>query len=223
MGEKSNEGKEAKDEKWYQKGKCVVGLITFVGIIIFGTFWIILYALQAQTYKEQASIFAVAALLGGGFFTCGCLLGFMFGIPKLRIGTGQLPQPRIQPEPPQAGPPKPEPPVAETPEPETSQTGTPTTSILEVNTNLEQVSDWLTKIVVGVSLTQIHSIPQWLKDYAKSLSSNLGGFPNAQAFAVGLLIYYLTFGFLSGYLLTRLYLKDELEEAERAKTGKGRQ
>jgi hypothetical protein len=76
------------------------------------------------------------------------------------------------------------------------------------------VSDWLTKIVVGVTLTQFNAIPDWLKDYATYFKPNLGGFNNAEAFAVGLLIYYLTVGFMGGYLLTRLYLKKELEEAE---------
>jgi uncharacterized protein YqhQ len=73
-----------KEEKWYEKGQFVVGAITFIAIIIFGTLWIILYALQADTFRKTASIFGVAALLGGGFFSFGCLLGFMFGIPKLR-------------------------------------------------------------------------------------------------------------------------------------------
>jgi hypothetical protein len=186
------------------KRRSVVGVITFIAIIIFGTLWIILYALQANTFRKTASIFGVAALLGGGFFSFGCLLGFMFGIPKMRTAV----------KPPQAGVPQAGAPQAGAPQAGARQNGTPTTSSFEVNTNLEQVSDWLTKIVVGVTLTQLNSIPTWLKDYAKSLKDNLGGFPNAKAFAAGLLIYYLTVGFMGGYLLTRLYLTKELKEAE---------
>src|ERR1700730_13401118 len=32
-----------------------------------------------------------------------------------------------------------------------------------INTNLEQISDWLTKILVGVGLTQLHKLPTALR------------------------------------------------------------
>ncbi|NBD32497.1 MAG: hypothetical protein GVY17_05900 [Cyanobacteria bacterium] len=38
------------------------------------------------------------------------------------------------------------------------QENDPSSSAIQANTNLEQISDWLTKILVGVSLTQIKAI-----------------------------------------------------------------
>jgi hypothetical protein len=186
-------------------GERVVGWCTFLGIII-GTVWIVLYALQAKDPVTGLSIIGVAGLLSGAFFICGSLLGFLFGIPKQKaLGT-------VRPL---------SPPPANIPQGEPAKSGTPqtvpppsTTTTLETNTNLEQVSDWLTKIVVGVGLTQLNTIPGWLKEYAKAVSPNLGGFSNSPALAIGMLVYYLALGILSGYLLTRLYLTKELEEVE---------
>ncbi len=226
---------ESTEEQWYKKGTVIIGAITFIAIIILGTFWIILYALQADGFAKRASIFGVAALMGGGFFSFGIFLGFLFGIPRTRTavktpeagtpqaGTPQAGAPQAgapqagtpQTGAPQTGVPQAGPPQTGPPQTGTPQTGAATTSLFGVNTNLEQVSDWLTKIVVGVTLTQLNTIPDRLKGYAKSFASNLGGFPNAEAFAVGLLIYYLTVGFMGGYLLTRLYLKKEFEKAEK--------
>jgi hypothetical protein len=179
-------------------GERVVGWCTFGGIAI-GTVWIALYASQVGDTGKALPIIGVAALLGGAFFMTGCLLGFLFGIPKQKaVGTVK--------------------PSATVTKEGTAPTGaSPQGTVeLEANTNLEQVSDWLTKIVVGVGLTQIHSMPDWLKKYADAVAPSLGpsSFTNARALAVGILIYYLTLGFLSGYLLTRLYLTKELEEAE---------
>jgi hypothetical protein len=84
----------------------------------------------------------------------------------------------------------------------------------EVNTNLEQISDWLTKILVGVSLTQASSLPGWLKKYAKFAASGLGGYPNSEIFATGILIYYIFIGFLCGFLLTRLAIAGAIREAD---------
>lgn len=36
------------------------------------------------------SIIGVSALLGGAFFTSGCLLGFLFGIPRSEIQTSAV-------------------------------------------------------------------------------------------------------------------------------------
>ena len=42
------------------------------------------------------------------------------------------------------------------------------------NTNLEQISDWLTKILVGVGLTQIGRIPDALNAVAETATAGLG-------------------------------------------------
>jgi hypothetical protein len=75
-----------------------------------------------------------------------------------------------------------------------------------VNTNLEQISDWLTKVVVGISLVNARELLDKLKAAARVLSKALGGSDIAFALAVGTIVYFSVIGFLTAYLLTRLYL-----------------
>jgi hypothetical protein len=80
------------------------------------------------------------------------------------------------------------------------------------NTNLEQVSDWLTKIIIGVGLVQIgHALPA-LSKLATSLKGPLGGLPSSSAFGLGLVIYFALLGFLLLYLWSREVLPGELAE-----------
>lgn len=82
----------------------------------------------------------------------------------------------------------------------------------EGNDNLLQVSDWLTKIIVGVGLTQLYSIPSALRKYAEYLS-NAAGLSNV-ALIVFIILYFSVFGFLFGYLWTRLYFVGMLKDSD---------
>jgi hypothetical protein len=84
------------------------------------------------------------------------------------------------------------------------------------NTSLEQISDWLTKILVGVGLTQITALPGALQRYADYASIGLGSFPSSGIFSLALLIYFLVCGFLISYLWTRVYLPRELVQSDLA-------
>jgi hypothetical protein len=75
-----------------------------------------------------------------------------------------------------------------------------------VNTNLEQISDWLTKILVGLTLTQLGNIGTKLGEAAAWIAPGLGSTPHAEVFASALIVYFTVIGFMSGYLLTRLVL-----------------
>lgn len=71
------------------------------------------------------------------------------------------------------------------------------------NDNLLQVSDWLTKIILGLGLTQLHEIIPLLKKTAVFIwiSTKLDN----DALIVLIILYYACLGFLFGYLWTRLY------------------
>lgn len=75
-----------------------------------------------------------------------------------------------------------------------------------MNTNLEQISDWLTKILVGVGLVQLGSIVDSLGDLADYIAEALGGGPAGAPFALALVMYFTVAGFLVAYLWTRLNL-----------------
>ena len=84
---------------------------------------------------------------------------------------------------------------------------------LATNTNLDQVSDWLTKIIVAIGLVELGKIANGVDNLATSLAPGLGGGDGVHAFAVGLMIYSVADGFLVGYLWTRIVVSIRLKEA----------
>jgi hypothetical protein len=74
---------------------------------------------------------------------------------------------------------------------------------LATNTNLDQISDWLTKILVGIGLVQIGKLTHGVSNLGASIAPGLGGESGAKAFAVALLAYSSLDGFLVGYIWTR--------------------
>jgi CheY-like chemotaxis protein len=129
---------------------------------------------------------AAASLALGG------LLGFIFGIPRfLQEGRPTTPEedaadsPKNNRHAPYAG-----------------------------NTSLEQISDWLTKILIGVGLTQLANIPGALAGLGDGVAVGLGGFPGAAVFVPGLVVFTLLDGFFLGYLWTRLYLPSLFAESD---------
>jgi hypothetical protein len=90
------------------------------------------------------------------------------------------------------------------------------------NTNLEQISDWLTKIMVGVGLTEIATIRTQFLALADYLGNGFAvGSPAvagsaAPVVAIVIVVYGLTSGFLAGYLLTRMFLPGAFVRADEA-------
>lgn len=74
------------------------------------------------------------------------------------------------------------------------------------NTNLEQISDWLTKILVGVGLAQVGEIGHSLWTFAGQFVGVLGEEREARAFVIAIIAYFLFCGFMSGYFWTRMFL-----------------
>jgi tetratricopeptide (TPR) repeat protein len=135
--------------------------------------------------------FSSAMLVSGASLAIGILLGFLFGIPRTVQQETELALLR-------AGGSQP------TPAPFSQQS---------INTNLEQISDWLTKILVGVGLTQLQEMPKQLWRLGES-------FPLGENPSLGLTIIlsFLVSGFFCGYLLTRLFLAGAFQEAEYRRT-----
>ncbi len=101
--------------------------------------------------------------------------------------------------------------------------GTPNTGsqgyALRVNTNLEQVSDWLTKIIVGVGLVQLIKIPAYLHRAADWVAQsfcllNAPNFVSASSFAASIIVFFSIVGFLAGYLITRLFFAGAFGRAD---------
>jgi hypothetical protein len=142
---------------------------------------------------------AGAAMLSGG------LLGFLFGVPHTR--EGEAAQAKVEER-------------EEADGQQSKSVGGDSSPTYRPNTSLEQISDWLTKMLVGVGLIEIKVIPAKLKSIADYLAKGLGGTDQAQAFALTMLIYFSVCGFVFGFLWARLYLKKWFVESDRQEVKK---
>jgi hypothetical protein len=81
------------------------------------------------------------------------------------------------------------------------------------NTNLELVSDWLTKIIVGIGLVQIGRALPALSRLAQNLKEPLGDQASSGTFGLALIISYAALGFFYLYLWSRSLLMQEWKDA----------
>jgi hypothetical protein len=85
-----------------------------------------------------------------------------------------------------------------------------------VNTNLDQISDWLTKVVVGLSLVNAREILTSLRKAAGMFANALGNSDGSVALGMAVMIYFSVIGFMSIYILTRLYLSPAFSTGDQA-------
>jgi len=95
---------------------------------------------------DDWDVVALAALVAGGAFGVGGLVGFLFGIPRSLAGIKT--------------------------EDDKSQSGA-----YRANTNLEEISDWLTKILVGVGLVQFATFAQHFRELVDFMGPAFGSAP----------------------------------------------
>jgi len=145
----------------------------------------ILYGVGRHPFWQ---ILSAVAMFAAASMAAGGLLGLLFGVPR-SLGTVQA---------------------------HDQSTGAVSTALAGIgaNTNLEQISDWLTKIIVGVSLTQLGSIKRGGSHLFNAMAPSLGGGANGAAFAGGLVIYFSVLGFFVGWLYARLRLGAAMSAAD---------
>jgi CheY-like chemotaxis protein len=139
-----------------------------------------------------------ALIWGFGFCVSGMLLGFLFAIPRILPAGAIIASARAPATP--GGKRETDPASAGV----VSHNGQ---SPSEINSNLVEVSDWLTKIIVGVGLVELKHLPTVARGVADYIAPSLGLAPAMAApVAGGIMLFYSVLGFLIGYLLTRIYL-----------------
>ena len=90
-----------------------------------------------------------------------------------------------------------------------------TSKLWQENTNLFQISDWLTKTIVGAGLVEMKSIPSYVLKVATRMSEGIainGNVLGARSFCAGIIVYALSMGFIVGYLITRLVINRILDD-----------
>ncbi len=82
------------------------------------------------------------------------------------------------------------------------------------NTGLEQIADWLTKIIVGLSLVELKKIPSVILSFSAVISASLGNGDGTKGLAYAMVVFFPIVGFLGMYLSTRLYLNQGMRKAD---------
>ncbi len=193
------------------------------GVLLAGMLFIALYA--TSTAGTHVRFMTVGLLTAFAAFVVGCLFGFLFGIPKV-VSSGAFRHTRDEK-------------VPVTTTDDTPPTTTTTTAALPVDvattlvkqgsgsaaaspaheapltfepsSNLAEVSDWLTKLLLGaglVSLTKLgHPIGTLIDAVAGGLDGTCGAAAAgpARTVAGAILLMYTTLGFLDGYVVTTLW------------------
>lgn len=148
----------------------------------------VLYAFAARPWLATFSaslLFSLAALVGGGLF------GFLFGLPHAGASASSSSR-----NPPRG---------------QGSGTGAADQGALDLgsqesevtpSTNLQQIADWLTKLIIGAGLTQLGRLPHASFVLFHAMSRAIGGSPSATAVAGGIAIYFVVLGFVVGWLAT---------------------
>jgi hypothetical protein len=131
---------------------------------------------------------AVAELWATACLLSGGALGFLFGIPKSVQGVqvAVTPGSKVRPQ---------------------------AAYEQRVNTSLEEVSDWLTKLLLGIGLVQLQKVPGVVRSYSNVIKADGGLLANPEGFGIAIIVYFSVLGFLGFYLMTRLYLQRALGEA----------
>ena len=144
-------------------------------------------------YLRDPAAIAVALLWAGACLISGCFIGFLFGIPRV-----------VQTETDAAGAVKPASTRSNSGDGAAGRSAGSGGYRQLVNTNLVEISDWLTKIIVGLGLVNLQKVPGLIDSAASVLGSELPG--PAYAFSTALIVAFSVLGFLMGYLYTRLFL-----------------
>jgi hypothetical protein len=153
-----------------------------LGIPILGAIWIFVYAFTTPgshgSYLGVGMLTAIAALLSG------CLIGFLFGIPRV-VSSGQV---RLG----------------------SSSSGYAPSS------NLSEVSDWLTKLLLGAGLVQLTRLGVPIGNLINHIAGALyttTAYEGAAKVAAGtILIGYVAIGLLDGYVVTTMWYQKKLSQ-----------
>jgi len=170
-----------------------------------GVLAIALYTVHFGWHASLLMVFGIAIVGAGAALAAGFLLGFIFGIPRAAARMENSAPPAASGDETKSGAPR------------TNGAGSHT---FQANSNLVEISDWLTKIFVGVGLVELAKIPGKMKALASYFAAGLrecgsgdsSCVASSEAFAMVVIVFFGVCGFLLGYLWARLYLQKAFDE-----------
>jgi hypothetical protein len=128
-------------------------------------------------------------LFAGSTFAIGVLFGFLFGfppssgVPQSPQSSGDLPQ-------------------GQTVQAVAAPAAKRAMSVFH-NTNLHEISDWLTKVIVGAGLVDLTRLPPQVKKLAEFMAAYTDPRNPSPAIALAIMAYFSSCGVLFGYVWTR--------------------
>jgi len=91
----------------------------------------------------------------------------------------------------------------------------PDASRFKINTNLEDISDWFTKIILGLSLVHVDKVIGFIDSMGDNVAGAIGNVQGAKTIAISAMIYGAVCGFIFAYVWTSTSLRRNFEETER--------
>jgi hypothetical protein len=163
--------------------------------VIFGipvALFLMLFIISWAEGESFLRAFGIGLLVSSAAGLVGAFLGFLFGMPRDLSGR-QAPQRS-----------------AENPDGQVPASVSPSGSLENgrfawANNNLVEVSDWLTKIIVGIGLVEFRDLVPWLGEVSATAGA-AAGFADVHAqttFGVSVILASFVYGFLLAYIYAR--------------------
>jgi hypothetical protein len=165
-----------------------------IRIALFASFAGAVVTIFAVSSTDHWRQLGVGLITAGGCGVAGALLGFIFGVPFSRDGSGSSHADSED---------KSKDPKSKAPAPR-----------YRANTSLEQISEWLSKMLVGVGLVELKNISRQLYELASFIASGLGNNDVAKVFAYFGILLFSGCGFLFGFIWARIYLRRWFTKAD---------
>lgn len=190
LGNKTKAGDDEKDQEspGFDPAEALIRIALFsasAGAIV------VIFALSFTDHWKQIGVGLITA---GGCGVVGALLGFIFGVPFSRDGAVSNSggsEDKSKESKPQASAPR-----------------------YKANTSLEQISEWLSKMLVGVGLVELKGLSKQLYQLAEFIGRGLGDTDAARVFAYFGILLFSGCGFLFGFIWARIYLRRWFTKAD---------
>jgi hypothetical protein len=189
---RDRENEESTDVLWTRQSLFSVGAVAISFLLLYSCYGASTIAAPDSWWLVKfAGLFGTLASVGFAAFCSGGILGFLFGIPKSISQPGET--------------------KADT---NASANESASRKLYRSNTNLEEMSDWLTKIIVGAGLVGLKDLLHYFERLVATTSNSLSGAPFAGLIVGADIVGFVVLGFFTVYLLTRLFLAGAFMRAE---------
>lgn len=172
--------------KWTSIWLCIGTALGLIAVIVF--------AVTTRLNFGILMLWSLAYLVIGGLF------GFIFSVPKLISDTKATSTDTMN--------------LTDATK-EKASVATLKTRVQE-NTNLTQISDWLTKVIIGATLVQIKEVPKFIFKVSTYMGKGLliagssaASTDQATVVSAGIILFFSAWGFICGYLVMKLVLTDQ--------------